>query len=167
MTVPAVPNGPHSRLPKRDLPATTAWSSMSIEELEQLDREVTHRIEDIDVQLGSRKADTLARRLPPNEWQEYVEWRRRAVGAKMHLVGYKRELRVVAKNRRRALNLESIRTIDHAFQPGDTVGALRAAVAMLTSLLRDGVEFDESELAMLNAIEGEMREAMDAGRLLP
>lgn len=162
MTVPVMTGGPHSRLPKRDLPAVAAWGAMSLEELEQLDREVTHRIEDIDVQLGSRKADATARRFPPREWEEYVEWRRRAVGAKMHLVGYKRELRVAIKQRNRTIHPQTLAAGEYQFQPGDAVGALQAAVGMLEGLLRDGVEFEEDEMALLEALEAELRGAIDA-----
>lgn len=161
MTVPVMIGGPHSRLPRRELPVAAVWESMSVEELEGLDREVTHRIEDIDVQLGSRKADATARRLPPHEWEEYLVWRRRAVGAKMHLVGYKRELRVAIKQRNRAIHPQTLAAGEYQFAPGDTVGALQAAVGMLSGLLRDGVEFEEDEMTLLGALEAELRRAID------
>jgi hypothetical protein len=73
----------------------------SVEEAEEIRLSLLEEVQDIDRQLTERAATAKAGWLPQSEYAEYLDWRKRAIGARMHLLNEMRDAKEFVKKVRR------------------------------------------------------------------
>lgn len=123
----------------------------SIEEGEALKLRLVDRLNDIEVQLSTRKKGGPACNGNYTEDSEtFFDWRSRAVHAKNQVIKELRRLNLWLKQSRRERTADKAREL--GVDPKSPTSLLMAAANIFQRLRADGVDMDQEETDVFNAI---------------
>jgi hypothetical protein len=109
------------------------------------------KLERIELQLGSKS---------PDDTNEYITWRNKAVTAKKHTLAEMRMTKDWIRREEERLRDAMLATV--GVVASDPLSLLTGGARLLTKLQREGVEFDEDERALIYAIRDRVRETLGA-----
>jgi hypothetical protein len=128
----------------------------SIEEAEVIRLRLVEQLNDINAQLTARRVGGPAcDGVYAEDRSTFFDWRRRAVCAKKFTEARLRQLNLWIKQQRRAHVIDKSRSL--CADPTSPLSLLIAAGSLLSRLASEGVELDDDEQAVLDAIRNYMQ----------
>ena len=122
----------------------------TIEEAETMRLQLVEKLNDIESQLSARKKGDPACYVESSA--SFYDWRRRAVFAKKFVIADLRRLNLWIKQRRREMTADRAKSL--GVDPKSPKSMLLAAANVFQRLRGDGVEMDQEEIDVFDAIRG-------------